>query len=120
MENWQAIVASGVFLSVIGVITLEWIHLTVAAFLGALILVFAHVMTLNEAIGYIGKSYQTLALFFGVMVLVRAFEPTKVFDYLATQMVVWANGWDYNPHLCSLAECNNGDAACSTYPPYGR
>ncbi len=28
----------------------------------------------------------------GVMVLVRAFEPTKVFDYLATQMVVMAKG----------------------------
>jgi Na+/H+ antiporter NhaD/arsenite permease-like protein len=92
MENWQAIVAAGVFLSVIGVIMLEWIHLTVATFLGALVLVFAHVMTLSEAIGYIGRSYQTLALFFGVMVLVRAFEPTKVFDYLATQMVLWAKG----------------------------
>jgi Na+/H+ antiporter NhaD/arsenite permease-like protein len=92
MENWQAIVAAGVFLCVIGVIMTEWIHLTVAAFLGALILVFAHVMTLSEAIGYVGNSYQTLALFFGVMVLVRAFEPTKVFDYLATQMVIWANG----------------------------
>jgi len=70
----------------------ERIQLTVAALLGALVLVFAHVMTLTESMEYIGNSYPTLALFFGVMVIVRAFEPTHVFDYLATQMVVRANG----------------------------
>lgn len=92
MENWQAIIAAATFLCVILLVMTEWVHLTIAAFLGALILVFAHVMTLEEAIGYIGNSYGTLALFFGVMVLVRAFEPTKVFDYLATQIVVLAKG----------------------------
>lgn len=92
MEYWQAIVASATFIGVIALIMTEWVHLTVAALLGALILVFTHVMTLTDAIGYIGKSYATLALFFGVMVLVRAFEPTKIFDYLATQMVRLAGG----------------------------
>ncbi|WP_088892617.1 ArsB/NhaD family transporter [Leptolyngbya ohadii] len=92
MENWQAWVAGATFLSVILLVMTEWIHLTVAAFLGALLLVFANVMTLTEAIEYVGGSYSTLALFFGVMVLVRAFEPTKIFDYLATQMVILAKG----------------------------
>jgi Na+/H+ antiporter NhaD/arsenite permease-like protein len=92
VEHWQAIASGIVFVTVIVLIMTEWIHLTIAAFLGALILVFCNIMTLTEAIGYIGKSYQTLALFFGVMVLVRAFEPTKIFDYLATQMVVIAKG----------------------------
>lgn len=92
MENWQAIVASVTFISVIILIMTEWIHLTIAAFLGALILVFTHIMTLNEAIGYISRSHATLGLFFGVMVLVRAFEPTKIFDYLATQIVLLAKG----------------------------
>jgi Na+/H+ antiporter NhaD/arsenite permease-like protein len=92
LENWQAIIAAATFLCVIFLVMTEWVHLTIAAFLGALFLVFAHVMTLEEAIGYIGNSYGTLALFFGVMVLVRAFEPTKVFDYLATQIVVLAKG----------------------------
>jgi Na+/H+ antiporter NhaD/arsenite permease-like protein len=92
MENWQAIVSTITFLGVIFFVMTEWIHLTIAAFLGALILVFTNVMTLNEAIGYIGNSYSTLALFFGVMVLVRAFEPTKIFDYLATQIVILAKG----------------------------
>jgi Na+/H+ antiporter NhaD/arsenite permease-like protein len=92
MENVQAAIAAATFIGVIFLIITEWIHLTVAAFLGALILVFTHVMTLNDAIEYISRSHATLGLFFGVMVMVRAFEPTKVFDYLATQMVLLAKG----------------------------
>lgn len=92
MEHWQAIVATVTFIGVIFLVMTEWIHLTIAAFLGALLLIFAKIMTFPEAIGYIGKSHGTLALFFGVMVLIRAFEPTKVFDYLATQMVILAKG----------------------------
>jgi Na+/H+ antiporter NhaD/arsenite permease-like protein len=92
VENWQAIIAITTFISVIFLVMTEWIHLTVAAFLGALLLVFLNVMTLPEAIGYIGQSHGTLGLFFGIMVLVRAFEPTKIFDYLATQMVIFAKG----------------------------
>ncbi|XZN92392.1 MAG: ArsB/NhaD family transporter [Microcoleus sp.] len=92
MENLQAAIATATFIGVILLVMTEWIHLTVAAFLGALILVFAHVMTLNDAIEYIGRSHGTLGLFFGVMVMVRSFEPTKVFEYLATQMVLLAKG----------------------------
>ena len=88
----QAAIAAATFIGVILLIITEWIHLTVAAFLGALILVLTHVMTLNDAIEYIGRSHGTLGLFFGVMVMVRAFEPTKVFDYLATQIVLLAKG----------------------------
>lgn len=92
MENWQAIVASGTFLVVIFLIMTEWIHLTIAALLGALILVFTRILTLPEAIAHIGENHGTLGLFFGVMVLIRAFEPTKIFEYLATQMVILAKG----------------------------
>ncbi|PZO20737.1 MAG: transporter [Leptolyngbya foveolarum] len=92
MENWNALVAGATFAAVILAIMTEKLHLTVAALLGSLVLVFVHIMTLSEAMEYIGNSYSTLALFFGVMVLVRAFEPTRVFDYLATQMVVMSKG----------------------------
>ncbi|MBD2346730.1 ArsB/NhaD family transporter [Anabaena subtropica] len=92
MENWQSILSVIVFISVIFLIMTEWVHLTIAALLGALLLVFSNVMTLEEAVAYIGNSYSTLGLFFGVMVLVRAFEPTKIFDYLATQIVILARG----------------------------
>ncbi len=92
MENWQAFLSVITFAGVIFLIMTEWVNLTVATLLGALLLVFTNVMTLEDAIGYIGKSHGTLGLFFGVMVLVRAFEPTKIFDYLATQMVLLAKG----------------------------
>ncbi len=92
MASWQAIASLMIFVSVIGVITLEWMHLTIAAMLGALILVMSNILTLDQAIGYIASSHPTLALFFGVMVMVRAFQPTRVFDYLATQMVILAQG----------------------------
>jgi Na+/H+ antiporter NhaD/arsenite permease-like protein len=92
MATWQAILSLVTFISVILLLITEWIHFTIAAFLGALILIVANVMTMPEAIGYIGKSHGTLGLFFGVMVMVRAFEPTKIFAYLATQMVIFAKG----------------------------
>ena len=92
LTNLPAIVAAVTFAVVTLAILTERLHLTVAAFLGALVLVFAHVMTIEQAIEYISQSYATLALFLGVMILVRAFEPTNVFAYLATQMVVLAKG----------------------------
>ncbi len=92
LESLPMWIAAMTFVAVIVVIMFEWLHITVAALLGALILVFTHIMTLQEAVGYISRSYGTLALFFGVMVLVRAFEPTKIFDYLAAQMVLLAKG----------------------------
>lgn len=92
MSNWQAIVSLAIFGSVIGLITLEWVHLTVAAMLGALLLICLNILTLEQAIGYIAASHTTLGLFFGVMVMVRSFQPTRVFEYLATQMVILAQG----------------------------
>ncbi|KAF3885939.1 MULTISPECIES: ArsB/NhaD family transporter [Nostocales] len=92
MENWQALISILTFISVIILIMTEWVNLTIAALLGALLLVFTNVMTLGDAVSYIGNSHGTLGLFFGVMVLVRAFEPTKIFEYLATQIVILAKG----------------------------
>ncbi|AFY96635.1 SLC13 family permease [Chamaesiphon minutus] len=92
MESWQAIVSLAIFIGVIGSIALEWVHLTIAGLLGALLLVVLNILTLDEAIGYIAKSHPTLGLFFGVMVMVRTLQPTLVFEYLATQMVLWSQG----------------------------
>ncbi|MEB3293495.1 MAG: SLC13 family permease [Synechococcales bacterium] len=92
MENWQAWMAALTFLGVIFLVMTEWVHMTIAAMLGALLLVVTNIMTLPDAMNYISRSHGTLALFFGVMVLVRAFEPTNIFQYLGTQMVIWAKG----------------------------
>jgi Na+/H+ antiporter NhaD/arsenite permease-like protein len=92
LESWQATVALTVFIVVIGLVALEWVHLTIAAMLGALLLVVLNILTPDQAIGHIAQSHATLALFLGVMIMVRALQPTGVFDYLATQMVILAKG----------------------------
>jgi Na+/H+ antiporter NhaD/arsenite permease-like protein len=92
MESWSASASLAVFVGVMACIITERLHLTIAAMLGALVLLFLNILTLTEAVDYIADSYATLALFFGVMVMVRAFEPTGIFEYLATQMVVLAGG----------------------------
>jgi Na+/H+ antiporter NhaD/arsenite permease-like protein len=88
----EAMAASAVFICVLICLITERIHLTIAAMLGAMILLFLNILTLPEAADYIARSSATLALFFGVMVMVRAFEPTQIFKYLATQMVLLAKG----------------------------
>ena len=92
LENWQPIVASLTFVAVIVLLITEWVHLTTAALMGALLLVIVNIVSLPEAIEYIAKSHSTLTLFFGVMVLVRSLQPTKIFEYLGTQIVRWSQG----------------------------
>jgi len=92
MDYSAAWIAGGTFVIVMVAILSEKVHLTIAAFLGAMVLIFAHVLTLSEAINYISRSHATLVLFFGVMVLIRAFEPTQIFAYLAGQMVKISQG----------------------------
>ncbi|RZM77768.1 SLC13 family permease [Leptolyngbya iicbica] len=92
MGSFAAVSSLSVFLGVLVCIMTERLQLTIAAMLGALLLLFLNVLTLTEAVDYIAQSYATLALFFGVMVMVRAFEPTGIFEFLATQMVRMAGG----------------------------
>ena len=80
--NLPAIVAAATFTIVTITILTERLHLTVAAFLGALVLVFAHVMTIDRAIEYISQSYATLALFLGV-VLAKEEDKRLILDVIA-------------------------------------
>jgi Na+/H+ antiporter NhaD/arsenite permease-like protein len=63
MESWHAIAAVAVFFVVLICIITERLHLTIAAMLGALLLLFLNVLTLSEAVDYIAQSHATLALF---------------------------------------------------------
>lgn len=47
MATWQTAVTAITFLTVLGLIMTEWVHLTVAALLGAMVLVFCHVLSLG-------------------------------------------------------------------------
>jgi Na+/H+ antiporter NhaD/arsenite permease-like protein len=92
MTQWPAIAASAIFISVFALIISEKTHLMIAGLLGALLLVLLNILTLQEAIAYISRSHATLALFLGVMIMVRVFQPTRIFEYLATQIVILAKG----------------------------
>jgi len=92
MENWKAIFSFMDFLIVIILLMTEKVQMTVLALLGALILVVFNVFSLAQAVSYIAKNYNTLALFLGIMIMVRAFQPTKIFDWLARQIVILSGG----------------------------
>lgn len=92
MVDWQGWLAISAFLGVMALVTTEATNLMIAALLGALLLIFSNVLNLPEAVDYISRGHQTLALFLGVMILVRSFEPTKVFDYIAVRVLILAQG----------------------------
>ena len=92
MVNWQSVVSLLTLVAIVVVFTTEWFDITIATFLGALFLIFTNVISLQEAIDYIARSDDTLALLFGFMILVRAWEQTGIFEYLATKMFLFAKG----------------------------
>lgn len=92
MVDWQGWLAITAFLGVMALVITEATHLMIAALLGALLLIFSNVLDLPEAVDYVSRGHQTLALFLGVMILVRSFEPTKVFDYIAIRVLILAQG----------------------------
>ena len=92
MENWQSVVSLLTLVAIVVVFTTEWFDITIATFLGALFLIFTNVISLREAIDYIARSEDTLALLFGFLILVRAWEQTEIFEYLATKIFLFAKG----------------------------
>jgi Na+/H+ antiporter NhaD/arsenite permease-like protein len=92
MTQWPAIAAAAIFMGVFTLIITEKTHLMIAGLLGSLLLVLLNILSLQEAIAYISRSHATLALFLGVMIMVRVFQPTRIFEYLATQIVILAKG----------------------------
>ncbi len=86
MEWVKAAIASGIFLGVMVIVLFDWIHLTIVSLLGAIVLVFLRVISVEDAVQSVSQNYSTFVLLFGVMVIVRAFEPTGIFAYLAAQI----------------------------------
>jgi Na+/H+ antiporter NhaD/arsenite permease-like protein len=86
MEWIDPAIASVIFVGVIVIVLLDWIHLTIVSLLGSMVLIFLRVISVDEAVGYVSQNYSTFVLFFGVMVVVRAFEQTRILEHLATRM----------------------------------
>jgi Na+/H+ antiporter NhaD/arsenite permease-like protein len=83
--GWQGIVALIVFAAAIFLIAIDAIDLTLAVIVGAGILIASGVTTVRTAVGYVAEAHETIALFFGGMVLVRAFAPTGIFEWIGVR-----------------------------------
>ena len=90
MEWIKPAIASSVFIGVILIVLFDWIHLTIVSLLGAIVLIFLRVISVQDSVESVSQNYSTFVLLFGIMVIVRAFEPTGIFAYVATQIARWA------------------------------
>jgi len=75
-------IALAVFAAVILAIASNRMHMTVAASLGAVILLMTGVLSAQQTSETINPGEDTIALFFGGMVVARTLIPTGLFDYL--------------------------------------
>src|SRR5918992_615541 len=79
-----------VFLVVLAVFALDWIHRTPAALLGALLLIVAGAIGQEEAVEAV--NWETLGLLVGMMILVGILQASGVFGYLAIKSAQSARG----------------------------
>jgi Na+/H+ antiporter NhaD/arsenite permease-like protein len=75
--------AVGTFAAVIAAIASNRLHLTVAALLGVVALLLTGVLSAQALSDTIDPGEETIALFFGGMVMARVLIPTGLFEYLA-------------------------------------
>jgi Na+/H+ antiporter NhaD/arsenite permease-like protein len=86
----MTIVAGAVFVAVLAVIALEWVHRTKAALVGAAIVVVAGVLDQEQAVEAV--DWGTLGLLVGMMVIVGLTEQTGIFTYLALRVAQLSQG----------------------------
>ncbi len=80
-KNHLAVVAGILFILMYAVIVSEKIHRTVAAMLGALLMILSGILSQDTALHHI--DFNTLGLLVGMMVLVGVTSHTGLFDYVA-------------------------------------
>ena len=90
--SFTALFAIAIFLGVILAASFELTDLTVVALVGAMLLVITGQLTMSEATTSIANAHGTLALLFGMMVLVQALEATGAFNGLAHRVVQASRG----------------------------
>jgi Na+/H+ antiporter NhaD/arsenite permease-like protein len=91
-SDLPAIIAALTLAAVIAAIALNWLDLAVAALLGAVLLRVLGIVSQETAVSSINVGYDTIALFFGGMVVARALVPTGIFDYLGARVLRLVRG----------------------------
>lgn len=89
MDGMQ-LVSIVVFLAVIVAIVTEKIHRTVAAIAGSVVLIFLHVLTVEEAVGFI--DFNTIGVLIGMMLFVSVVRNSGLFEYVAIKAAKIAKG----------------------------
>ncbi len=79
-----------VFLVVLAVFALDWVHRTPAALLGALLVIVAGVIGQEEAVEAV--NWETLGLLVGMMILIGIVKASGLFGYLAIKSAQAARG----------------------------
>ncbi|MBV8361830.1 MAG: transporter [Deltaproteobacteria bacterium] len=90
--DWQGVIAVITFATVIFLIAVDAINLTLAAIVGSAVLMASGATTLGRAVDYVAEAHATIALFFGGMVIVRAFAPTRIFEWMGVQVYRLSKG----------------------------
>jgi Na+/H+ antiporter NhaD/arsenite permease-like protein len=83
-------IAIATFAVVLAIVALEWLQRTKAALAGAVVVVLAGVLGLEDAIEAV--DWETLGLLVGMMVIVGLTERTGVFTYLALRVAQLSRG----------------------------
>ena len=79
--NLQQTIAVGVFLLVMAAIISEKVHRSVAALAGAVVLLLAHVLTIDTAADYVDLN--TIGVLVGMMLFVAVVKSSGLFEYIA-------------------------------------
>lgn len=86
----QEIIAIVIFLAVIISIMTEKVHRTTAALTGTVLLLLTHVLTLEQAVGYI--DFNTIGVLIGMMLFVAVVKNSGLFEYIAIKAAKVAHG----------------------------
>ncbi|MBZ4670368.1 MAG: hypothetical protein JG769_672 [Oscillospiraceae bacterium] len=100
--GFSAIFSLLVFLIVMVLIVSEKINRTVAALVGASIIVLTHILSDSKALEYI--DFNTLGVLIGMMIVVGIVKNTGVFEYLAIYAAKKSKGspWKILVSLCAI------------------
>lgn len=88
--SFDQIVALVVFVVVMFLVMTEKMHRSLAAIVGAMVLLILHVMTFDQAIGHM--DFNTLGVLLGMMLFVSVVKLSGVFEFLAIKCARLAKG----------------------------
>ncbi|HET7699756.1 MAG TPA: ArsB/NhaD family transporter, partial [Candidatus Limnocylindria bacterium] len=91
----QELLAGGIFAAVYALIVTEKLHRTLAALLGAVLVIFSGLLTQHEALSQEVVDFNVIFLLAGMMVIANILAKTGIFQWLAVEAVRRTGGRPY-------------------------